>query len=721
MLYEGKTIRVEVDENFIATMTFDALNQTINKFDLDTTEELRASVNILAAKHDVKGLLIKSNKETFIVGADITQFHEMFKSDDAIIQQAVIDFNQIFCCLEDLPFPTVALVDGICLGGGFELVLACDYRIVSNKAKVGLPEVKLGINPGFGGTVRLPRLIGGDNAIEWIATGKDYSAANALTVGAVDAIVDSKKLIEAGLHLLAQAQHGQLDYKARRKEKKEPVKLSDMEHLMAFTTAKGLVASQAGPHMPAPVTAVKSIEKSSKLGREEAIKIEAKYFARLAKTEVSNNLIALFLSDQDLSKRMNELSSKVHSSHNLAIVGAGIMGGGIAYQAALKGKYAVMKDIAKEGLDQGLEEAGKLLSKRVERGRLSAAEMGNVLAQINPTLHYAEFQDTEIVIEAVVENLAVKQSVLHDVEAHISGEAIIASNTSTLSITKMAEGLKRPEHFCGMHFFNPVHRMPLVEVIRGDKTNDSTIARVVKLAKEMGKTPIVVNDCAGFYVNRVLFPYLAGFNHLIRDGADFQHVDKVMEKFGWPMGPAYLIDVVGLDTACHAASVMADAYPTRMGGDQKSPVRLLHNQGRLGQKNGHGFYKYENDKKGRPKKMVDESVYELIKPSVTGSQTFTDEEIIERMMIPMCLEVVRCLDENIVTNPVDAEIGLLMGVGFPVFRGGPLRYMESVGLSEFLELTEKHQHLGELYREPLSLIAMAQKGRSYFDKKESAS
>lgn len=720
MLYDGKTIQVAVDESFIATMTFNANNQSVNKFDLDTTEELRTSLKILTSKLDLKGLLIESKKDTFIVGADITQFHEMFKSDDQVIQEAVINFNQIFCELEDLPFPTVVMIDGVCLGGGFELALACDYRVITNNARMGLPEVKLGINPGFGGTVRLPRLIGCDNAIEWIASGKDYKAVNALAVGAVDAIVEKNQLREAGLHLIEQAQQGKLDYKARRKEKNSPVKLNDMEHLMAFTTAKGLVASQAGPNMPAPVTAVKSIEQSSKLERSEAIKIEAKFFARLAKTEVANNLISLFLYDQDLSKRTNSLSSKVDSLQNLAVVGAGIMGGGIAYQAVYKGKHVVMKDIAQAGIDQGMAEASKLLAKQVDQGRLSAAEMAAILSRITPTLYFPEFINTEIVIEAVVENLAVKQAVLHEVEEQVKDETVIVSNTSTLSITKMAEKLKRQENFCGMHFFNPVHKMPLVEVIRGKKTSDSTIAKVVKLAKDMGKTPIIVNDCAGFYVNRVLFPYLAGFNFLVRDGADFQHVDKVMERFGWPMGPAYLIDVVGIDTACHAASVMAGAYPARMGGDQSSPVRLLHSQERYGQKNNKGFYRYENDKKGKPKKIIDESVYALIKPSVAGNQTFTDEEIIERMMLPMCFEVVRCLDENIVTNPIDAEIGLLMGVGFPVFRGGALRYMESIGLNKFLELAQKHQRLGELYRAPLSLINMAQEGRSFFDKKEIA-
>ena len=720
MVYQGKTISVALDDDQLAVMTFNAETESINKFDLATIEELRSAVSHLATLSHVRGMLIQSAKESFIVGADIRQFHALFANDESAIEAAVIDFNQVFCQLEDLPFPTVCLIDGIALGGGLELALSADFRVASPKARLGLPEVKLGINPGFGGTVRLPRVIGIDNAIEWIATGKEYNAQAAFDVGVVDAVVSSEALRAAGLHLIEQANAQKISYKQRRKEKTSPVLLNDMERIMAFTTAKGLVASQAGPHMPAPLTSVKSIEKSASLHREEALAVEARYFSRLAKTEVAGNLIALFLNEQDLSKRSGKLAAIGSEAQRVAVVGAGIMGGGIAYQAAYKGKHAVMKDIAQVGLDQGMQEATKLLSKQVERGRMSAADMAATVGRITPSLHYAEFADAQVAIEAVVENLKVKQAVLAEVEQQMAADAVITSNTSTLSITAMAESLQYPERFCGMHFFNPVHRMPLVEVIRGAKTSDKTIATVVKLAKEMGKTPIVVNDCPGFYVNRVLFPYLAAFNLLVRDGADYPRIDKVMEKFGWPMGPAYLIDVVGLDTASHAASVMAEGFPDRMASNETTALELLFKAGRLGQKNGKGFYAYEMDKKGKPKKSLDNSVEAIIQPAIKGSQAFSDEEIIERMMIPMCLEVVRCLDEKIVSCAIDADMGLLMGIGFPLFRGGPLRYLESIGIQNFLDMTNKYQHLGELYREPVSLLAMAEQGKSFFAQEENA-
>jgi len=714
MLLNGASIKLNRDENNIIHLCFDG-PETVNKFDLATIEELRESVKILQAESSVKGLILKSAKAAFIVGADIKQFSQLFANDQQAIHDAVVDFNGVFADFENLGFPTVAIIDGVCLGGGFEMALACDYRVASSKARIGLPEVKLGINPGFGGTIRLPRLIGIDNAVEWVATGKENKASSALEVGAIDALVESAQLEPAALSIINEAQAGKLDFQGRKTEKRSPVLLNDMERIMCFTTAKGLVASQAGPHMPAPITSVKSMEQSCALTIDDAIQIEAKFFARLAKTEVSSNLVNLFLNEQALSKRADALIADITGLDHIAVVGAGIMGGGIAYQSAYKGKQVMMKDIAQAGLDQGMAEANKLLSKRVERGRMSAVAMGDTLSKITPVLQYAEFDKVEIAIEAVVENVNVKRAVLSEVESHTRDDVIIASNTSTISIDEMAKGLKRPANFLGMHFFNPVHRMPLVEIIRGSSTSEKAVAKTVKLAKDMGKTPVVVNDCPGFYVNRVLFPYLAGFNLLLKEGADFLAIDKIMEKFGWPMGPAYLIDVVGIDTACHAASVMAEGFPTRMLFDGNSPVDLLHKAGRLGQKNNQGFYCYENDRKGKPKKLIDDGVVSIIAPAMdTSGVSFEDDVVIDRLMIPMCFEVIRCLEEGIVSEAVDADIGLLMGIGFPLFRGGPITYMENLGLELIAEKAKAFAHLGELYHPPALLLEKIAQGETFY-------
>ncbi|MCY4045524.1 MAG: fatty acid oxidation complex subunit alpha FadB [Cellvibrionales bacterium] len=713
MLFQGDTLTVSVDNQHIAILAFDAKGGSVNKFDTNTLQELNSAIGVLLSE-EIDGLILKSNKEAFIVGADITQFGELFAGPEEEIYNNLIQVNAIFNQLEDLPFPTVSVIEGLALGGGLEVALATDFRLLTPEAKVGLPEVKLGIYPGFGGTVRLPRIIGLDNAIEWIATGKEHKAHDALDVGLVAGITDKENIDKAARRLIELANANQLSINAIRDEKKTPVKVNDFERIMCFTTAKGLVGQQAGPHMPAPITSVKSIEKSCPLDRDDALKIEAKYFARLAKTDVSGNLIALFLNEQDLTKRNKSLSDSSKDIEHMAVLGAGIMGGGIAYQAASKSKHVIMKDVAQQGLDQGMAEATQLLNKRVSRGRMSAEAMATTLTRITPQLDYAHVDKTEIVVEAVVEKLSIKQQVLGEVEGLLNSDAILASNTSTLSITEMAKSLKRPENFCGMHFFNPVHRMPLVEVIRGEKTAESTIAATVRLALDMGKTPIVVNDCPGFYVNRVLFPYLNSFNLLVQEGADFVAVDKVMEKFGWPMGPAYLIDVVGIDTGVHAANVMAEGFSDRMDKPEGSAMQALYDHNYYGQKNHQGFYKYALDKKGKPKKLFDAAVLDIIKPAVKGQATFDEETIIDRLMIPMCFEVIRCLEEKIVADPVDADMGLLMGIGFPLFRGGPFRYMQSVGLKTLVEKSKAYAHLGKAYEAPDMLVSMVNNNESFY-------
>src|SRR5690606_28686299 len=377
---------------------------------------------------------------------------------------------------EDLPVPTVVAINGIALGGGFEMCLSADYRVMSAKAVVGLPEVKLGIYPGFGGTVRLPRVIGLDNAIEWIASGKENKADAALKVGAVDAVVAPEQLKDAALDLVKRAIAGELDYKAKRQPKLEKLKLNAIEQMMAFETAKGFVAGQAGPNYPAPVEAIKTMQKAAGAGRDKAIEVEAQGFVKLAKTSVAQSLVGLFLNDQELKKKAKAYDKQARDVKLAAVLGAGIMGGGIAYQSAVKGTPILMKDIREEGIKMGLDEASKLLGKRVEKGRLTPAKMAEALNAIRPTMSYGDFGNVDIVVEAVVENPKVKHAVLAEVEGQVREDTIIASNTSTISITYLAQALKRPENFCGMHFFNPVHMMPLVEVIRGEKSSETAIA-----------------------------------------------------------------------------------------------------------------------------------------------------------------------------------------------------------------------------------------------------
>jgi 3-hydroxyacyl-CoA dehydrogenase/enoyl-CoA hydratase/3-hydroxybutyryl-CoA epimerase/enoyl-CoA isomerase len=349
---------------------------------------------------------------------------------------------------------------------------------------------------------------------------------------------------------------------------------------------------------------------------------------------------------------------------------------------------------------------------------MSVAEMAGVLNKIQPSLNYDGFDNVDVVVEAVVENPKVKHAVLVETETHIRDDAILASNTSTISITHLAEPLKRPENFCGMHFFNPVHRMPLVEVIRGEKTGEEAIARTVAYALAMGKKPIVVNDCPGFLVNRILSPYLGAFIGLVKRGIDFITIDRAMERFGWPMGPAYLCDVVGIDTGVHAGAVMAEGFPDRMKYDFKTCQQVMFENERFGQKNGRGYYAYEIDKKGRPKKMVDEDVAALLAPVIDGDETLSDEAIVDWMMIPMCLEAVRCFEDGIAASATDVDLALIYGVGFPPFRGGALHYVDDFGIAKFVaradELAAAAGAMKGMYLPTEKLREMAAGGETFF-------
>lgn len=722
MIYQANTLQVKEVDKHIVELSFCSPN-SVNKLDLATLQSLDEALDAVAALPHIQGMLLTSDKDTFIVGADITEFLGLFAKSDAELDEWLQFANNIFTKLEDLPFPTLSALKGHTLGGGCECVLATDFRIGDKTTSIGLPETKLGIMPGFGGCVRLPRVIGADSAMEVITQGKACRADEALKIGLLDAIVETDSLQQSAIETIKLAANEQLDWQQRRKQKTSPLSLSKLESMMSFTMAKGLVAQKAGPHYPAPMTAVITIEEGARHARDEALDIERKHFIKLAKSEEAKSLVGLFLNDQyikGIAKKSAKAASK--DTQRAAVLGAGIMGGGISYQSALKGVPVIMKDIAQASLDLGMSEASKLLNKRLSRGRIDGFKMAGILSSITPSLHYAGIENADVVVEAVVENPKVKASVLSEVEQQVGEDTVIASNTSTIPINLLAKSLKRPENFCGMHFFNPVHQMPLVEIIRGEHTSDETINRVVAYAAKMGKSPIVVNDCPGFFVNRVLFPYFGGFNLLLKDGANFTQVDKVMErKFGWPMGPAYLLDVVGIDTAHHAQAVMSQGFPERMGKQGKDAIDALFDAQRLGQKNGKGFYSYSVDKRGKPKKSFSEDIVSVLADVCAQPTNFDDQTIIERIMIPMINEVALCLEEGIIASPQEADMALVYGLGFPPFRGGVFRYLDSIGISNFVEMTKQYHDLGAMYHAPKLLVDMAEKNESFYSAQQATS
>ncbi|MDI3440264.1 fatty acid oxidation complex subunit alpha FadB [Erwinia sp. V90_4] len=714
MLYQGETLSLDWLEDGIAELVFDAPG-SVNKLDTQTVASLGDALTVLEQQPQLRGLLLSSRKSAFIVGADITEFLSLFAAPAEKLTQWLAFANGIFNRLEDLPVPTVSAISGYALGGGCECVLATDFRIATPDTRIGLPETKLGIMPGFGGSVRLPRLLGADSALEIIAAGKDIDAAQALKLGLVDAVVAAEKLHGAALSVLKEAVAGKQAWRERRQPKLEPLKLSKIEAAMSFSTAKALVMQTAGKHYPAPITAVKTIEAAAGMGRDAALQLETAAFVPLARSNEARALVGIFLNDQAVKAKAKKLTRDVETPKQAAVLGAGIMGGGIAYQSAWKGVPVVMKDISEKSLALGMGEAAKLLNKQLARGKIDGMKLASVISTIQPTLHYAGFDRVDVVVEAVVENPRIKAAVLAETESHIRPDTILASNTSTIPISQLAESLTRPENFCGMHFFNPVPRMPLVEVIRGNKTADATIAKVVAWASKMGKTPIVVNDCPGFFVNRVLFPYFAGFSLLLRDGADFRQIDRVMEKqFGWPMGPSWLLDVVGIDTAHHAQSVMADGFPQRMKKDYRDAIDVLFDAKRYGQKNQQGFWRWETDSKGKAKKVGDSETDRLLQSVCQPKRVFSDEEIIARMMIPMINEVVRCLEEGVIASPAEADMALVYGLGFPPFHGGAFRYLDTLGSDTFVAGAEPFAELGALYQVPEALRDKAAQRASWY-------
>jgi 3-hydroxyacyl-CoA dehydrogenase / enoyl-CoA hydratase / 3-hydroxybutyryl-CoA epimerase / enoyl-CoA isomerase len=709
MMFRGESIRVELRGAGIAELCFDRQNQSVNKFDAHTVAELKSATEVIRGTAAVRGVLVTSAKEAFIVGADIFEFTTLFAQPEADIEAYVARQNAVFSTFEDLEVPSVAVINGLALGGGFEMALACDARVISESTQVGLPEVSLGLFPGFGGTVRLPRVTNLGVAIEWISSGKPQSASSALAAGAVDALATPDSLRSSAEKLL-ESLIASGDWRARRERRRGPFSVD----AVAILKAKEALAKSAARE-PAALAAVELMEAAAGQYRDEAVRRENTAFAKIARTQAASALIQTFINDQAIKKKTKGYAKIARKVQSGAVLGAGIMGGGIAYTSAVRGVPVVMKDIAQKALDAGVSEAKKLVGKQVDSGRMRPEKAESVLAAIRPTLDYGGLESVDIVVEAVVENMEVKKAVLAELENHVAPSTIIASNTSSLSITEMAGVLARPENFVGMHFFNPVPVMPLVEVIRGPQTSELAAATVVGYASAMGKTPIVVKECPGFLVNRMLTPYMIGFLRAVHDGADYTDIDRVMERFGWPMGPAYLQDVIGMDTLLHVLHVISEGFADRLRIGFPHAVELMVQHRRLGQKSGGGFYQYARDPKGRPRKEVDPETARLLASVQPGGlRRFEDEELLERLMLPMIIEAARCLQEGIAETAAEVDMSLLLGLGFPRHVGGALKYGDWLGLKHVVARCDAYTSLGALYRVPESLRAAALAGKSFY-------
>jgi 3-hydroxyacyl-CoA dehydrogenase / enoyl-CoA hydratase / 3-hydroxybutyryl-CoA epimerase / enoyl-CoA isomerase len=713
MLYEAISLVVKEVAGGFAELIFHAPG-SVNKLDRQTLQGLSEAVTRLEQRPDLRGLLITSAKPHFIVGADITEFFALFALPEHQLAEWLTRINQLFCRIEALPYPTLAMLQGHTLGGGCELALAADYRIADDSLQIGLPETRLGIMPGWGGTVRLPRIIGCDNAANMIAQARELDCQTALRLGIVDATASAEDLRLVALRMLEQAATNSLNWRARRLQKQSPLPLSDIEARIGEQTALAHTHQLVGAHYPAPLQAIQTLYACRRMSQDVALIQERQDFINLTRTPQAQALVGNFLNEQLVKNKAKALAAQ-HNVHSAAVLGAGIMGGGIAYQSASRGIPVRLKDIRSSALQQGMTEVTELLGKALNKGAITVQELSRTLQAVTPTLSDEGFDSVELVVEAVVENLVIKRQVLAETELQLPAHGVLTSNTSTIPISELASALHRPESFCGMHFFNPVPKMLLVEIIRGTQTSEETIGRVTAYALTLGKLPIIVHDGPGFFVNRVLFAYFIGFRLLLAEGQDPYRIDQVMERrFGWPMGPARLLDVIGLDTAHHAAQVMAQGFPERMAPDVEDPVAKLYAAGHLGQKNQKGFYLYQTDARGKLTRQPDPELTASWLPAAHQTPPCSDEEIERRMMIPLLTEVVRCLEEGIIATPAEADIALLYGLGFPPFRGGPCRYLEQLGIAQFVQQADQHAALGSLYSVVPLLRNMAVRGGHFY-------
>ncbi len=674
----------------IAVVTFDSPGEPVNKISRAVKQDVLATFEALERDAQVQAVAFFSGKpDTFIAGADIEEFVTLTSAAEA--ERLSADGQDLLERVARFPKPIAVGIHGACLGGGLEFALACRYRVASDhpKTQLGLPEVQLGILPGAGGCQRLPRLIGARAALDMILAGKVEPAPRAFRLGIVDELVPPAILKDI---TLAAAKRMAGGWRAKRRRRGGLVAwLLDGNPLgrqLVFRTARKQVREKTGGNYPAPLAALEAVEHGLKHGIREGLKREAQLFGQLAVTDVSRKLVQIFFATTALKKDFGIPNPPPPVAvRRLGVVGAGFMGSGIAGTAVVQAGVDVrMKDADLPRVAQGLAAARQILDDRLKRRRITRYEHARLVALLSGGDTYTGFGRAELVIEAVFEDLQVKQQVLAEVEAATPESAAFASNTSTIPIHRIAAAARRPEQVIGMHFFSPVARMPLLEVIPSQRTAPGVISTVVAFGRRMGKTPIVVQDSPGFWINRILTPYMNEAGQLLAAGVAIEEIDRLMVQFGFPVGPITLLDEVGMDVAEKVAGVMYDAFGERF---TPSPAFAgIVKAGRLGRKAGKGFYTYDGAKKGG----VDAAVYELIGTQPNGGPR--PAEIIQRLVLVMLNEAARAVGEGIVRSPRDGDIGAIFGFGFPPFRGGPLRHADDLGpariVGELERLAERY-------------------------------
>ncbi|MFO0899131.1 MAG: 3-hydroxyacyl-CoA dehydrogenase NAD-binding domain-containing protein [Pirellulales bacterium] len=707
-------VSLDWPEPDIATLTFDDPSKGANVLSRSVLNELAAHLDVLEKRADLAGVIVRSGKPgTFIAGADLREFaKDLDAAPDEVIELCTHG-RKLFERLSKLPGVSVAAIDGICVGGGAELAVWCDRRVFSDNPKTafGFPEVKLGLMPGWGGTARSTRLVGLGNAVELVTGGENIDPHAAQALGLAIDVVPAEKLLAAAVNVIRQDKLTS-QYLTDRRHAHQGVNLSETELTFLGATAAAYIQGQTKGHYPAPLAALELMLSAARLDLETACQREAEAFVQLFGTPVNRALLnVFFLSDRNKKDTGVERPVEPRPVKSVSVLGAGIMGQGIAVACIKRGLPVNMSDAAAEALAGASQ---SVLTEAAYNKALKGPDvqkMPGLAALFNATTSDEELARVDLLIEAIVENMEVKRSVYKRLEPKLRDDAILASNTSTIPIGKLAEGLARPERFCGIHFFNPVRKMPLVEVIRGAKTSDETVATAVAFAKKIGKSPIVVNDGPGFLVNRLLFPYMQESLELLVEGVPVKLVERAAKDFGMPMGPITLYDVVGLDTAFYAGRVMWEAFPDRIIPSQL--LATLVKRGRLGQKAGAGFFAYPPGKK--PEKGVPDPAFEpILQTYLRGDPLkLTQEQVTARLFLPMLLEATRALEDGVVRDPRDVDLGLIYGLGFPPFKGGLLFWADTLGAAKILEMLGPFEALGPRMQPTQLLLDMARDGRKF--------
>ena len=717
------TLTLTIDKNGVANLIFDLPGEKVNKLSATVLSELEKAINVIDGNKAIRVLLITSEKkDIFIAGADINEIKGIINEKDAM--EKVSRGQNILTKLAQLKIPTVAVIDGACLGGGLELALACKYRVavINSKTSLGLPEVNLGIIPGFGGTQRLPRLVGLQEGVKMILSGKAVDARKAFKIGLVDDLSQEEFLEERlGIFVSEILQKGaQNQYLELRKQVQKKRRLFEFltKHLVFFLAKKDLMEKTKGNY-PAPFSALEVVKKTyAKSNQSKGLEIELEAFCKLAVGEISKNLIEIFFTSEALKKDSGiETKEEIAEIKNAGLIGAGVMGGGIAW---LFSNYDVdirVKDIAQKSIALGYNQVVSIYNQLKKIRKYTSRQIEIKIGKISSSLDYSGFDKSDFVIEAVVENLEVKKKILMEAESHIGKDVVMASNTSSLSISQMASVLQNPERLAGMHFFNPVNRMPLVEVIRGEKTSDKAVATVVKLSKKLGKTPIVVKDSAGFLVNRILLPYMNEAAYLLQEGAEIRRVDVLIEKFGMPMGPFVLADVVGIDVGVKVAHSLFEAFGERMRVADILDEIYNNHKNLLGKKSGQGFYFHSNKEKSyaQVNPEIRQILENLKRKKSLPNYELSDDAIVDRCVLMMINEAAKCLEEDVVKNASYLDMAMIMGAGFPAFRGGILRCADSYGIVKVVEqLQDLRRTHGVRFAVSSLLIEMAEKNQKFY-------